>query len=150
MKTTATKQLSDYLKKVTPFKAIKLPQKGWVRAIREGLGMSRRQLAARLNLSTSRIQRLEEDEVTGAVTVKNLRRTAEALDCVFVYAMIPRESIEATLNHQVKEKAAQYLSSTSHSMALEDQALSDEANKEMLETISKQLLEKSHRTLWDE
>jgi len=150
MKLTATKQLSDYLKKVTPFKAIKSPQKGWVRAIREGLGMSRRQLAARLGLSTSRIQRLEEDEVSGAVTVKNLRRTAEALDCVFVYAMIPRESIEATLDHQVREKATKYLANTSHSMALEDQALSDKANKAMLESISKQLLEKSRHSLWDE
>jgi predicted DNA-binding mobile mystery protein A len=150
MKQITTQQLSDYLASLTLFKTIKLPAKGWVRAIREGLGMSRRQLAARLGLSTSRIQRVEEDEVSGAVTVKNLRRTAEALDCVFVYAMIPRESIEVTLNHQVRAKATKYLLSTSHSMALEDQALSDEANKKMLESIAKQLLEKSPRTLWDE
>lgn len=149
MKHTTTQQLSNYLDSIVTFKSLKLPPKGWVRAIRDGLSMSRRQLANRLGLSTSRIQRLEADEVSGAVTVKTLRRTAEALDCVLVYAMIPKESLEATVNSQAREKAKQYVQGTSHSMALEDQALSTEANKKMLDTVAKQLLEKSRRTLWD-
>jgi len=150
MKNTAAQQLSDYLESIATFRAVKLPPKGWVRAIRDGLGMSRRQLATRLGLSTSRIQRLEEDEVSGSVTVKTLRRTAEAMDCVLVYAMIPKESLETTLNTQVREKAKAYVLSTSHSMALEDQALSNEANKKMLDTVSKQLLEQARRSLWDD
>lgn len=150
MKYSTTQQLSSYLDSIITFKSLKLPPKGWVRAIRDGLGMSRRQLAKRLDLSTSRIQRLEADEVSGAVTVKTLRRTAEAMDCVLVYAMIPRESLEATLNNQVREKAAQYVQGASHSMALEDQALSNEANEKMLDAVAKKLLEKSSRTIWDD
>jgi len=148
--TTATRQLSQYLNSIQSFKAIQLPTKGWVRALRDGLGMSRRQLADRLDLSTSRIQRLEEDEVTGAVTVKSLRRTAEAMDCVFVYAMIPRDSLEATIKKQANKKAIQYLQDSSHSMKLEDQAISNKASKEMLETITNQIISKSTRTLWDD
>ena len=144
------RQLSQYLNSIVSFKAVKLPAKGWVRALRDGLGMSRRQLADRLGLSTSRIQRLEEDEVSGAVTIKTLRKTAEAMDCVFIYAMIPRESLEATIKKQANKKAIQYLQDSSHSMKLEDQAISNKASKEMLETITNQIMSKSTRTLWDE
>ena len=150
MSQIATQQLSQYLNSIASFKAVKLPTKGWVRALRDGLGMSRRQLANRLDLSTSRIQRLEEDEVSGAVTIKTLRRTAEAMDCVFVYAMIPRESLDATIKKQASKKAIQYLQDSSHSMKLEDQAVSKKANKEMLETISNQIISKSARTFWDD
>ena len=144
------RQLSQYLNSIESFKAVKLPAKGWVRALRDGLGMSRRQLADRMSLSTSRIQRLEEDEVSGSVTIKTLRKTAEAMDCVLVYAMIPRESLESTIKKQANKKAIQYLQDSSHSMKLEDQAISNKANQEMLETITNKIMSKSTRTLWDE
>ncbi len=150
MNNSANKQLSDYLKSITEFKQVTLPAKGWVRAIRDGLRMSRRQLADRLDLSTSRIQRLEQDEVSGAVTIKTMRRTAEALDCVFVYAIIPRESIEDTVNTQAHKKASQYLKKTSHSMSLEDQAVNEESYQYSLDSLRAQIIDKSSRTLWDE
>lgn len=43
-----------------------VPVKGWIRAIREALGMSGRQLAQRLKVSQPRIPRLEQDELTGS------------------------------------------------------------------------------------
>jgi len=150
MSNTAYQQLSSYLKKINAFKSLAVPTKGWVMAVRNGLGMSRRQLATRLDLSTSRIQRLEEDEVVGAVTLKTMRRTAEAMDCVFVYALIPRTSLDDTLQTQALKKAKAHLNRVSHSMALESQALDDEANKEMLQTMAKQIINQSKSTLWDD
>ena len=150
MKYSSMQQLSNYLDSIALFKTVQLPPKGWVRAIRDGLGMSRRQLAKRLGLSTSRVQRLEKDEVSGAVTIKSLRRTAEAMDCVMVYAMIPKDSLEDFVTKQVREKAEKYVLNTSHSMSLEDQAVSNEANKKMLDSVMKQLSEKSRRSLWDD
>lgn len=142
-------QLSDFLLSIKDFKSVSTPAKGWVRAIRDGLGMSRRQLAARLGLSISRIQRLEQDEVTGAVTLKTMRRTAEAMDCVFVYALIPQISLEATLKDQALKKAQQSLQEVSHSMSLESQALNKSANKEMLDKLAQQYIDQSKRVLWD-
>ena len=130
-------------------KAVPLPAKGWVRAIRDGLGMSRRQLAERLGLSTSRIQRLEQDETTGAVTIKTLRRTAEAMDCVFVYAIVPRTSLDGTLQKQAKYKAKQHLQNISHSMSLEEQTLENKANQSMLDQLAEQIIKKSKHQLWD-
>lgn len=150
MENIANRQLSEYLKSISNFKQINLPAKGWVRSIRDGLNMSRRQLANRLGLSTSRIQKLENDEVTGAVTIKTMRRTAEALDCVFVYALIPHESLEATLKNQALKKAKQYRNNVMHSMSLEDQTVNESANEYLLESLTEQLMTKSSRTLWDD
>ena len=147
---TAYQQLSSYLTKVSEFKSLAVPAKGWVRAVRNGLGMSRRQLANRLGLSTSRIQRLEEDEAVGAVTLKTMRRTAEAMDCVFVYAVIPRTRLDDTLQTQALKKAKAHLKNVSHSMALEAQALDDKANSDMLQTMAEQMINQSKSTLWDE
>ena len=150
MSNSANKQLSDYLKSISAFKQVNLPAKGWVRAVRDGLLMSRRQLAGRLGLSTSRIQRLEQDEASGAVTIKTMRRTAEALDCVFVYAIIPRDSIEETVNTQAKKKASQYLQKAKHSMSLEDQAVNEDSYQYSLDSLAEQITNKSSRTLWDD
>ena len=150
MPQTAYQQLSRYLLKVSEFKSLVVPAKGWVMAVRNGLGMSRRQLANRLGLSTSRIQRLEEDEVVGAVTLKTMRRTAEAMDCVFVYALIPRTRLDDTLQTQALKKAKAHLKNVSHSMALEAQALDDKANSDMLQTMAEQMINQSKSTLWDE
>lgn len=147
---TSQQQIADYLDSISSFKTLRPPAKGWVRAIRNGLAMSRRQLAKRLNLSTSRIQRIEEDEISGAVTIKTMRRTAEAMDCVFVYALIPQDSLTNTIKQQASKKAQQHLRETSHSMSLEDQAVNETSSKYMLESLTEDLLTKSRRTLWDD
>ena len=143
-------QLSSYLQSIEAFKQLNTPSKGWLRAIRDGLKMSRRQLANRLGLSTSRIQKLETDEIVGAVTLKTIKQTAEAMDCVFVYAVIPRTSLEKTLQQQALKKASYHFNSISHTMSLEAQSLDNEANKKMLETLAERLMSQSPRTLWDE
>lgn len=149
MMNLAYQQLSKYLQEIIKFKDIANPPKGWVRAIRDGLGMSRRQLSDRLGLSVSRVQRIEADEVVGSVTLKTMRQTAEAMDCVFVYAVIPRTSLEDSIQQQALKKAGQNLQSVNQTMALEAQSVKKEANQEMLEILAKQLREKSPRTLWD-
>jgi len=143
-------QLSNHLQSIEGFKGVHSPAKGWLRAIRDGLKMSRRQLANRLGLSTSRIQKIEVDEVTGSVTLKTIRQTAEAMDCVFVYAVIPRETLKETLQQQALKKARTHLKGVRHTMSLEDQSLDARSNKKMLETLANRLMNQSPRTLWDE
>ncbi len=150
MSNLAYQQLNNFLANLDGFKAITSPAKGWVRAIRNGLGMSRRQLANRLSLSVSRIQRLEQDEVKGSVTLKTMKRTDEAMDCVFVYALIPASSLDETLQKQAIKKAKQHLQHVNHTMELEDQSLDDQANQQMVKALAQQLIDESKRTLWDD
>ncbi|MEE9310022.1 MAG: mobile mystery protein A [Cocleimonas sp.] len=139
------KQLSHYFKKIKDFKSVTTPADGWVRSVRDSLGMSRRQLAGRLGVSVSRIQRLEHDEVTGSVTMKTMMRTAEAVDCVFVYAVIPKTSINDSLQKQGIKKSMQQLG------LIENTEIErDEANADLLSALADQMIDKSKRTLWDE
>ena len=125
-----------------------VPVKGWIRAIREALGMSGRQLAQRLKVSQPRIPRLEQDELTGSVTIKTMQQVAEALNCTFVYALVPRTSLEDTLRGQARMVAQERIERVAHSMLLEAQSLSADELKRSLEAATDELVREMPRELW--
>ena len=125
------------------------PVKGWVRAIREALGMSGKQLANRLKVSQPRIPRLEQDEVSGAVTLKSMRQAAEAMNCVFVYAIVPRNSLEETVRAQARKVAEVRMQQVSHTMLLEAQSLSAEEQRASLDADVEELVREMPRELWE-
>ncbi len=73
------------------------PARGWIRAIRDALGMTSRQLATRLDVSQSAVAQLERSEVAGSIRLDSLRRAADALGCDLVYALVPRTTLEQTV-----------------------------------------------------
>ena len=117
----------------------KVPHAGWVRAIRDALGMSSADLAARMHVVDSTVIRLEAAEREGRVQLNSLRRAADALDCDFVYALVPRDSLEMQVNGQARRRAKLALIRVQHTMALEDQVappeLSDELLKEQIASL---------------
>ena len=125
-----------------------VPVKGWIRAIREALGMSGRQLAQRLKVSQPRIPRLEQDELTGSVTIKTMQQVAEALNCTFVYALVPRTSLEDTLRSQARMVAQDRIERVAYSMLLEAQSLSAEEQHTSLEAAINELVREMPRDLW--
>ena len=141
------KRLSD-LRHVD--EAFARPQRGWVKAIREALGMTTTQLAARLGVNQSRIVRLESAEAKKGITLESLERAAHALDCQLVYALVPRKSLSDIVNEQARKVAKARLVTTKHTMALEAQSVTEADNTEQLERLAKALAEKSPSSLWDE
>ena len=69
---------------------------GWIRAIRIQREMQGKQLAKKMHVSPARISVLEKDEQRGAVTLKMMQKAADALDCTFVYALIPKSRQHGT------------------------------------------------------
>ena len=96
----ARRQLDETLNHLRPLTRIPMPGRGWVRAIRETLGMTGEQLSRRLGTNKQRVSRIEQDEAKGRLTLTTLRRVAEALDCTLVYALVPRQSLEQTIQKQ--------------------------------------------------
>jgi predicted DNA-binding mobile mystery protein A len=143
-------QLNVTLERLNQLKAVKTPHKGWIRAIRDALGMSGTQLAERLQVSRPRIPRLEQDELTGSVTLKTMRQTAEALDCVFVYALVPRTSLDDMIRTQAKKVAGTRLQRTSHTMLLEDQLISNSDQQREYDAMVDELVLEIPRDLWSE
>ncbi|MFM8648094.1 MAG: helix-turn-helix domain-containing protein, partial [Methylocystis sp.] len=62
------------------------PPSGWIKAIRESLGMTAEQLARRMGVVQSRVSTLEKAECSGTPSLKSLRQAAEAMNCTLVYA----------------------------------------------------------------
>jgi predicted DNA-binding mobile mystery protein A len=146
---TARQQLDKTTAQFAFAKGIQTPVKGWIRAIREALGMSGTQLAQRLRVSQPRIPKLEQDELSGAVTLKTMRQVAEALDCVLIYALVPRTSLEETVRSQARMVAAERQRRVSHSMLLEAQGLSLEEQRASLDEAVDELVCETPRDLWD-
>ena len=142
-------QLDITLKRFSELKAVPLPKKAWIRAIRDALNISTRQLGDRLGVNKSRITRIEQDELSGSVTLKTMRRIAEALDCVFVYGFVPRKTLEQTVRNQAIRVAKKRMSRVSHTMALEDQELSAEENKKAFESLVDELVRTMPKSLWE-
>jgi len=142
-------QLDTTLKRFSALKAVTPPRKGWIRAIRDALGISTRQLGDRLGVSKSRITRIEQDEVRGNLTLKTMRRTADALDCVFVYGFASRKTLEDTLRKQAVQVAGKRVSRVAHTMALEDQALSENEQKKAFEAVVEELITTIPKSLWE-
>jgi len=141
-------QLDSTFTQLSNIKGMQPPVKGWLRSIREALGMSGKQLGERIGVSQPRVVQLEKDEVSGAVTMKSMRQAAEAMDCVFVYAVVPRASLKETVRNQAYKVAEKRLSRTSHTMLLEDQQVSNEERRKMLESKIDDLTREMPKDFW--
>ncbi len=79
---------------------------GWLRAVRLAAGVRVEEVARRLEVSRSEVFRLEKAEMEARITVKSLRRAANALGCELVYALVPREGTLKGLAEEVKRTRA--------------------------------------------
>ena len=145
----ARKQLE---RRLAPLRKMMLvaPPRGWIKAIRESLGMNDRQLAARMGVGVSRIPVIEKAEVTGATTVRTLRQAAAAMDCAFVYAFVPIEPLDEIVRRRAMLKARKNISRLDHTMRLENQAiLKSDLDAEEQRTVDL-IVSGSLRGLWDD
>jgi predicted DNA-binding mobile mystery protein A len=124
------------------------PPRGWVRAIRDALGMSSTELAGRMGVRQSSVSELERSEELETVKLETLRRAADALDCDLVYALVPRTSLEEAVRAQARRKAERYLAPIAHHMRLEDQSVGDDDAAAQLEELAAGFVDR--RGLWSE
>lgn len=113
--------LDDRFKAMSGITSFKVPQNGWIKSIRESLGMSAADLGDRLGVAPQSVLTLEKSELDGRARMDSLKKAAEAMDCSFVYAMVPNTSLEDFVQRQLKKVAAEKIKKVSHSMKLEDQ-----------------------------
>lgn len=141
--------------KISPYLEIRQdrrPPSGWLKAVRGALGMTTRQLAKRLGISHVSIQHFEGNEAKGKITLENLERVANAMNCKVVYAVVPKESfenIDSILKEQARIAAMGIVGKVDHTMRLEAQNLTDEQLNDRIRELIKKLLESNDPILWD-
>jgi len=145
----ARKQLDQKLSKFAAIKQSQPPMRGWIRAIRDAIGMTGEQLARRIGVQKQRIVALEKGEVAGTVTINSMKRAAEAMDCIFVYALVPRDSLEANVERQARKYAEKMHAAIQHSMVLEQQGLTIDERGQGIKANADQLVQNTAKDMWE-
>jgi predicted DNA-binding mobile mystery protein A len=135
-------------KKLKPLCSFSVPQQGWVRVLRNALGISSGTLARWCGVSQQRIIRIEQDEIAKKTTLRTLEEVAEKLNCRFIYAFVPNQDLFSMLEKQAKKQAIQHLNFTAHSMILEDQRVSKKASNEQVALLTEDIMKKDIRNIW--
>lgn len=132
------------LQKVVP------PPTGWIRAIRNALGMSMLQLGNRLSITKQSVQDIERREKDGSITIKALRAAARALDMQLVYGFVPNDgSLELLIERKATELATQIVMRTNNTMKLEDQENSKQRIEKAIQERTITIKSEMPKTLWD-
>lgn len=144
----ARQRLDERLLSSKPEDCLTPPPNGWIKAIREALGMTAVQFARRLHVKPQTAEALEKREAAGTIQLNTLRRAAEALDCRLVYALVPKSSLEGAVRERARAIAVRELGRVARTMALEAQATGDADLEARVESYIRNELRE--RDLWNE
>jgi len=134
-------QLERSLKPFLSSREVTRPQKGWIRALRQVSGMTLRELAMQMGSGLPLAAKFEKSEAEYRITLKSLRRAADALGCELVYALVPKQgNIRDLIERRAKEAVTNHVLAVEHTMALENQAVG--RVKEKIDDEAKRLLKK--------
>lgn len=118
---TARKGLDRRFNRLPPVSSMVRPPAGWIRAIRDALGMSGPDLAHRMGVSAATVSDIERSERDGTARLDTLKRAADALDCDLVYLLVPRRSLTATVEQRALNHVRGHVSAVARAMTLESQ-----------------------------
>lgn len=124
------------------------PRAGWVRAIREALGISQSQIAARAGVSRATVQQWEKAEARRRITLHSLDRIAAAMGCQVALALVPKGgSLDDLRKRQAKTRALQLLRAADKSIGAKPEELTPGELRRVDRTAAR-LLRGSTRKLW--
>lgn len=124
------------------------PPRGWLKAIREALGLTERQQAQRLGISSSTLHKSESAEADERITLGQLRKLANGLDCELVYVLVPRKSLTRVVEDRARAIALEEVSGVAHTMSLEDQRPATDRLRKQVEQRTAELLRGRWSDLW--
>lgn len=122
------------------------PRRGWVRAIREAIGMRQTTLAQRLGVTRDAVWKLERAEADGRITLAKLEQIAEAMECRLVYAIVPRTTLRELVLKRARSAAQERLGYALHTMELEAQGVEPQSQAESLDRLAEELVDSGR--LW--
>ncbi len=125
-----------------------VPKNGWIKAVREALGMTTAQLGERMKIAASNVTILENREITKTTSLETIERAAKAMGCKFVYALIPDTTLEEVVQIQARKSAKALIQEIHHHMKLEKQKVKPELEKEQIQDLAEEILTKMDSRLW--
>lgn len=143
-------QLNEKMLQLNGLQHVNVPPTGWIKAIRNGIGMSMEQLGKKLSITKQGVLDIEKREKEGAITIKSMQEIAKVMDMKFVYGFVPNAgSLEQMIETHSLEMAAKIVQRTSNTMKLEDQENSKERIERAIKERAAEIINKTPKILWD-
>lgn len=143
-------QLDQKLQHFKDAAQVVLPPKGWVNTIRTSLSMTREQLGLKLGTTKGAIQKMEEREATGQITINKLKELSRALDMQFVYGFVPKDgSINNLIDKKAESLARKIVLRTHQNMKLENQGISNSKIEDSIVELANEIKREMRKSLWD-
>lgn len=143
-------QLNGKMQSIAAIKQIAPPPIGWIKAVRNTLGMTLQQLGNKLSITKQSLQLIERREVDGTITLKTLRDVANGLDMELVYGFVPKDgSLNALIERKANTLATQIVMRTSNTMKLEDQGNSNIRIRKAIQERATSIQNEMPKILWD-
>ncbi|WP_419554593.1 mobile mystery protein A [Candidatus Poriferisodalis sp.] len=122
------------------------PSQGWIRTLRDSLGMTSGDLARRMGVHPSRIPAIERGERERTLKLDTLTRVADALNCDLVYALVPRTSLDGMVDVQARRRAVKHLRNVIVHSQLEDQEVTPDDLEALIADLAYEF--RRRRDLW--
>ena len=143
-------QLDQKLAGFKEARKVLVPEKRWINTIRTSLNMTREQLGTKLTLTKGAIQKIEEREATGQITINKLKDVGKALDMSFVYGFVPKDgTIDNLISNKAEKLARKIVLRTHQNMKLEDQGISDLKINDSIIDLANEIKREMRKSLWD-
>jgi len=148
-KLLAVNQLDQVFSGIKQLGKVSRPGQGWIQAIRKTLGMSAKQLGNRAGMSQSGVAQIEKSEADGKATLSTMNKMAAALDCTFVYALVPKTTLRDSIERQALNIAVKRVRSAAHSMTLESQTVTGKETDLQIKMMTDEILATLPRHMWN-
>jgi predicted DNA-binding mobile mystery protein A len=141
-------QVQSTLSEYTDWVKRQRPSRGWLKLIREALGRTERQQAQRLGISGATLHKSEQSEAEDRISLGQLRKLADGLDCELVYALVPRRPLTDVVQERARAIAMEEVGNVAHTMGLEDQRPGSDRLRKQVERRTEELLRGRWSDLW--
>jgi predicted DNA-binding mobile mystery protein A len=125
------------------------PLCGWIKTIRNALDMTSRQFAKRMGVTQARASAIENGEIEDSLTLKTIKEAAAALNCRFVYFILPEKKLEETVKEQTMKFVKKNIESVAHSMSLENQGVPTAETDDFIKIQTEEIMQKNSNKIWD-
>jgi|TARA_B110000114_G_scaffold164270_1_gene183697 predicted DNA-binding mobile mystery protein A len=143
-------QLDQKLKPFLKTKMVLVPERGWIKTIRNTLNMTMAQLGTKLNITRQGVRKIEESEANGTITLNTLKEVATAIELKLVYALVPKDgTIDDLIQIKAEKLAQKIVLRTNQNMKLEDQGIGDEKISKTIKELANEIKREMRKSLWD-
>jgi len=143
-------QLDQKLKPFQKTEMVLVPDKGWINTIRTTLNMTMVQLGAKLGVTKQGVNKIEDSEAKGSISINSLKEVGNALDLKLVYGFVPKDgTINNLINLKAEKLAKKIVLRTNQNMKLEDQGIGDEKITKTIKELADEIKREMRKSLWD-